>query len=94
MNAFFWEKRCQFDADSNRELLLEFCVSNGLLIANTFFNHALVNQVTFGSVGTNRGTRFSADCYGQLDMVLARQCDFAKVVDVRSLVDEPLVTHH
>ena len=45
----------------NRSFLLEMCSSLQLCIANTFFNHAIENQVTYWGIGATRS--YTNDSY-------------------------------
>ena len=79
---------------SNRELMLEVCASECLCVANTFFEHACEEQVTFRSAGVNPMGPVSPGNFAQLDVCLVAQSQLHDVADVKSCRSEALATQH
>ena len=89
----FGHKDAQLVPGSNRELLLELCVSNDLYVANTFFDLSPEQLIAFRNVGTYPGSIVTPGHYATLDLFLGRQSDRDRIVDVRSYIQELLASH-
>ena len=66
----------------NRELLLEFCVNAGVCVANTFFDAAPRNTVTFMEPDTCTIDAITPQKYNVLDFVLADTICFPHVCKI------------
>ena len=56
----------------NRSLLVEFCIGNSLLVANTFTNAPMERRATFAEPGQDRTSDINEEGFTMLDLVL---CD-------------------
>jgi len=90
----FGNSAAHLDLNSNRELLLQFCASNSMFVANTVFSHEPEEQITFRNVGKPLGTPFSSASHNVLDYFLVGHSHRQGILDVRSLTKEPLASHH
>ena len=63
----FGEPTAHFNADSNRNSLLELCVCHGHAIAKTFFEHDPDHQVTCYNVGSRPSDPLLPRHFGQIE---------------------------
>ena len=66
------------------ELLLEFACAMDLVIANTMFNKDEAKKITYESGG----------CKTVVDYILVRECDRAKLTDVKVIPGEACIPQH
>ena len=90
----FGHSQARLELSSNRELLIETCASYDLAVANTFFEHPPERQATFRNIGVHPAAPVTFQNYAVLDLFLMRQDCIARIVDVASLPEEPLASHH
>ena len=81
-------------ANSNRYLLAELCISNDLLIANTFFDRFPENLVTYRELATQPMETISPSKFAQLNFVLCEQQWKHKVIDIETWRTLSLASHH
>jgi hypothetical protein len=86
--------RTDWELGSNRELLLEACLSQDLVVANTFFNHGLRELVAFRRPGAPPLADIEAGKFAQLGYVLASAYWLSKILGVSSARAEALASHH
>ena len=55
---------------SNRDLLVELCVTAGLAIANTFIENPPESQITYYNVGSSPSAAVRHENFAQLDLLL------------------------
>eukprot|EP00959_Pyramimonas_sp_CCMP1952_P012708 268923-Pyramimonas_sp.AAC.1 len=71
LGDFGWGRRAQHEIEQpNRELMIEFCTSVGIQIANTFYQQTLQDKVTFMEAGALPMGEISKYKYHILDLVL------------------------
>jgi len=75
----FGRPALQRDDVSNRELLLEFCASCGLLVANTFMPGAEDEKVTYMNPGTKPADAVTDSSFGMIDFLLCEPGMFQAV---------------
>ena len=80
--------------DSNRELLIELCMTRGMCVANTFINNDVENQATFHDIWQSPVAPISHQGFAQLDLVLCPREELWQVKQVRSDRWQALATHH
>ena len=83
-----------FSANMNRFLLLEFCATSSLRIANTFFEQSSSEKVTYRELATKSMDPISPTTFAQLDYFLVEQRWAHKVTDIASQRCLALPTHH
>ena len=90
----FGDPAAMYSITKNRTFLLEMCSSLQLCIANTFFNHAIENQVTYWGIGATPMAPISHRAFAQLDFCLIQQEWLSCIQDVYSDRSEALSSHH
>ena len=90
----FGNPRASLEANSNRELLLEFCSTYGMAVSNTFVERPAEELVTFRSLGTAPMHEVTFSHFAQLDFLLVRQDLMHHVLDVGSFRSESLASQH
>ena len=78
----------------NRNLLLEVCAEHALVIANTFFEKAAENLVTYRGWGVPRFAEITRYDFAQLDHILAKEADMNYIKDVFTDRSATLNSHH
>jgi len=78
----------------NRDMLLEACQSNGLLVANTFFRNPDAETVTFREAGYSYLGPVTPQGYNVLDLLLCDACSLDTVTSIRSHREAALGTDH
>ena len=78
----FGREACRKVDVPNRDLLLEFCLGAELVVANTRFDVAPEEKITFMEAGTKPMMPVSADRFALLDLVV---CDEVRLQDLRAL---------
>eukprot|EP00959_Pyramimonas_sp_CCMP1952_P232140 4851438-Pyramimonas_sp.AAC.1 len=64
LGEFGWGRRAQREVEQpNRELMIEFCTSVGMQIANTFYQQTLQDKVTLMEAGALPMGEISEDKY-------------------------------
>ena len=90
----FGNLNASFDAESNRELLLEQCRALEYRIGNTFFNHDPQHQVTYYDLAASPMQDISYPTFAQLDFLLMPLCWSHLLLDIRSKRTLALHSHH
>ena len=90
----FGNPQANLETGSNRELLLEFCASQELAVVNTFFQRPVDELVTYRRPGTPPLQTVDAQCFAQLDFVLASPANMHLFRDIRSDRTAALASHH
>ena len=78
----------------NRDLLLEFCGGNGLLVANTFLPASQEEKVTFMEAGSTFTGPVTEGRYNMLDLLLCDSVFLRRCLSLRSIRDAALATDH
>ena len=90
----FYNSSAAIPADANRNLLLELCASNDLVIANTFSEHQPDALVTCYNVGHHPMDQISWKSHSQIDFLLCPREWHVVCKDIRSYRSLALASHH
>ena len=93
-NGVFTNSEATIPDKANRHLLVEMCESQGLAVANTFFNNLHEELVTCYNVGCTEQKEISWQCHSQIDFVLCSQAWLPCVIAAGSNRRWPLASHH
>ena len=95
VGEFGWGREAVHEVDvPNRELLLEFCVGTGMLVANTFYNESLDKKVTFRESGVLPLAPIDLTTHNILDLLLCEPCMLDTIDNVQSHRHAALATDH
>ena len=73
----------------NRDLMMEFCKGNSLMVANTFVPGEAVDKATYAALGYTYADPITEQGFDMLDLLV---CDAASFDKVRGLVLSRLTT--
>ena len=63
----------------NRELLMEYCMTHNLQVANTFFDYPADSLVSYFGLGVKPMDEIVSTRFSQIDHILVPQCNFDMV---------------
>jgi hypothetical protein len=90
----FGNSAANLKAGGNRQLLMELCTSQGLAVANTFFDHPCARQITYYELGAHPQSVATPANFAQLDLALLPHEWLPKVTDIASDRGEALASRH
>ena len=93
-NYFFQNTSRTMRADLNRFLMVEFCSSASLCIANTFFEKTLDKTVTYRELATQPMDEITTKTFAELDFLLVEEHWMHLVADIEARRDLALDSHH
>ena len=78
----------------NREILLEYCITNSMMVANTFCNHPEEFLVSYYNLSAKPTDPITAEGFSQIDHILCELNNPNMVRDCWSSRTEMLQSHH
>ena len=90
----FGDDSISFNADNNRQLLIEVCNALNLCIAKTFFEHPPDSTVTFWAIGGKPLAPVSVRSFAKLDFCVVQKDWLSAIEDVYSDRTIALSSHH
>ena len=90
----FGNPEAESNPAANRALLVDLCISQKLLVGNTFFEKPPEQQITCYNVGAERYSPADPKNFGQIYFALISQAWSHKLLDVTSDRTRALASHH